>query len=362
MKFYLLVAKPENVKIAVEHYYPDLTEDVSDMLDDIETYEVDDIHEAGLDEASDTSIVQFVNAVLKKAVVEKASDIHFEPFADEYIIRCRIDGALYEVESPPLSLMPAICSRIKVLSNLNISERRKPQDGRIDYKFQGRAVDMRVSTLPTQYGESICIRVLDRENTTLALDNLGFSDTIRKGIDKLISRPNGIFIVTGPTGSGKSTTLYACLNEINSIDSKLLTAEDPVEYDIDGIMQVAIKENIGLTYARVLRSFLRQDPDKIMVGEVRDGETANIAIQSSSHRHTVFTTLHTNDAPGAVARLIDMGVKPFLLAASLLGVLGQRLLRRICENCKTTYKPGKKDLELLDMDEKDVQRKAILLR
>ncbi|MCM8539938.1 MAG: GspE/PulE family protein [Lentisphaeraceae bacterium] len=354
---YMLVAKPETVRIAVDHYYPDTNEDVAELLTELETVEVDDTGEVSFDDINDTSIVKFVDAILKKAVKEQASDIHFEPFAEEYKVRCRIDGALYEVESPPKVLVPAITSRIKILSNLNISEKRIPQDGRIDYSYKGRSVDMRVSTLPTQYGESVCIRVLDRENTSLSLDTLGISETIQSTIEKLIKKPNGIFIVTGPTGSGKSTTLYSCLNEVNTIDTKLLTAEDPVEYDIEGIMQVAINDKIGLTYARILRSFLRQDPDKIMVGEIRDGETANIAIQAALTGHTVFTTLHTNDAPGAVARLVDMGVKPFLLSASLLGVLGQRLLRRICNNCKTTYKPGTKELEALELSEEDVKGK-----
>ena len=354
---YLLIAKPENVRIAVNHYYPDVNESVTELLTELETLDVDDSGEVSMDDVNDTSIVRFVDAILKKAVKEQASDIHFEPFAEEYKVRCRIDGALYEVESPPKILAAAITSRIKVLSNLNISERRIPQDGRIDYTYRGRAVDMRVSTLPTQYGESVCIRVLDRENTSLSLDTLGISDDVKRTINSIIKKPNGIFIVTGPTGSGKSTTLYSCLNEVNVIDSKLLTAEDPVEYDIEGIMQVAINEKIGLTYARILRSFLRQDPDKIMVGEIRDGDTANIAIQAALTGHTVFTTLHTNDAPGAVARLIDMGVKPFLLSASLLGVLGQRLLRRICSNCKTTYKPGNKELEALDLTVEDVKDK-----
>ena len=354
---YMLVAKPETVRIAVDHYYPDVNESVTELLEELETIEIDDSGDVSMDDVNDTSIVKFVDAILKKAVKEQASDIHFEPFAEEYKVRCRIDGALYEVESPPKVLVPAITSRIKVLANLNISERRIPQDGRIDYSYKGRAVDMRISTLPTQYGESVCIRVLDRENTSLALDSLGISENIRKTIESIIKRPNGIFIVTGPTGSGKSTTLYSCLNEVNTIDSKLLTAEDPVEYDIEGIMQVAINDKIGLTYARILRSFLRQDPDKIMVGEIRDGETANIAIQAALTGHTVFTTLHTNDAAGAVARLVDMGVKPFLLSASLLGVLGQRLLRRICLNCRTTYKPGNKDLEALELVEEDVKGK-----
>ena len=354
---YMLVAKPENVRIAVDHYYPDVNESVSELLSELETIEKNAEDDVSLDEVNDTSIVKFVDAILKKAVLEQASDVHFEPFAEEYKVRCRIDGALYEVESPPKVLVPAITSRIKVLANLNISERRIPQDGRIDYTYKGRAVDMRVSTLPTQYGESVCIRVLDRENTSLSLHTLGISDEVKASIENIIKKPNGIFIVTGPTGSGKSTTLYSCLNEVNTIDSKLLTAEDPVEYDIEGIMQVAINDKIGLTYARILRSFLRQDPDKIMVGEIRDGETANIAIQAALTGHTVFTTLHTNDAPGAVARLVDMGVKPFLLSASLLGVLGQRLLRRICTECRTTYKPGSKELESLELTEEDVAGK-----
>jgi type IV pilus assembly protein PilB len=356
---YIIVARPENVQITVDHYYPSATaQEEYELQNELDGVEYVDEEDASFDEANDTSIVKFVEAILKKAVHDKASDIHFEPFQDEYKIRCRVDGALFEVESPPKALMAAISSRIKVLSSMNISERRVPQDGRIDYTYEGRAVDMRVSTLPTQYGESICIRVLDRENTSLELETLGFSEDIRAKIESVIHRPNGVFIVTGPTGSGKSTTLYSCLNELNTPDSKILSAEDPVEYDIEGIMQVPIKENIGLTYARVLRAFLRQDPDRIMVGEIRDGETANIAIQAALTGHTVFTTLHTNDAPGAVARLLDMDVKPFLLSASLLGVLGQRLLRRVCADCKTSYKPGKKDLELLEMTEDDCKDKA----
>ena len=355
---YTLVAIPENVMVAVDHFYPVQTEAVGSILDDLAAVVFkEEEEEISFDQLNDTSIVKFVDSILRKAVEDKASDIHFEPFQDEYKIRCRVDGALYEVDGPPKALCTAVSSRIKVLCNMNISERRIPQDGRIDYRYKGRSVDMRVSTLPTQYGESICIRVLDRENTSLSLDTLGLSDKIREQIDRLIKRPNGIFIVTGPTGSGKSTTLYSCLNELNTLDTKILTAEDPVEYDIEGIMQVGIKENIGLTYARVLRSFLRQDPDKIMVGEIRDGETANIAIQAALTGHTVFTTLHTNDAAGAVARLIDMDIKPFLLSASLISVLGQRLLRRICGACKTTYKPGKRDMELLDLAEEDLKER-----
>jgi len=350
---YVLIAKPVHVQIAVDHYYPNVNDLEAELLEELEIEEIVEEREEDLEVENETSIISFVDAVLRKAIREKASDIHFEPFAEDYKIRCRIDGALYEVHSPPKSLQAAICSRIKVLSNLNVSERRIPQDGRIDYHFQKRSVDMRVSTLPTQYGESVCIRVLDRENTTLALDTLGFSDKLKKSLNELIRKPNGIFIVTGPTGSGKSTTLYSCLNEINNQSTKILTAEDPIEYDIEGIMQVGVKENIGLTYASVLRAFLRQDPDRIMVGEVRDSETANIAIQAALTGHAVYTTLHTNDAPGAIARLLDMGIKSFLLAASIVGVLGQRLLRRICPECSTSYKPRKKELEDLELHEED---------
>src|SRR6202012_564417 len=255
-------------------------------------------------------------------------------------IRYRVDGALYEMSPPPRSLATAVTSRIKVMSSLNIAERRIPQDGRIQTTMAGRPVDLRVSTLPPQFGESVVLRVLDRSPVKLELENLGMPKAIYEYICAVIELPNGIFIVTGPTGSGKTTTLYAALNRINTVDSKVLTAEDPVEYDIEGIIQVPIIDAIGLTFARVLRAFLRQDPDRIMVGETRDLETAQIAIQASLTGHLVFTTLHTNDAPSAVARLIDMGVEPFLIASSLEGVLGQRLVRKICTSCRQPYEPS----------------------
>ena len=304
--------------------------------------------------ASSAPIVKYVNTVLAQAIQARASDIHFEPFEHEFKIRYRVDGALYEMSPPPRSLSTAITSRIKVMSNLNIAERRVPQDGRIQTTMSGRQVDLRVSTLPTQFGESIVLRVLDRSTVKLDLAAIGLPKRIYDYICAVIEKPNGIFIVTGPTGSGKTTTLYACLNRINTEDAKLLTAEEPVEYEIEGIQQVPVNEAIGLTFARCLRAFLRQDPDRIMVGETRDLETAQIAIQASLTGHLVFTTLHTNDAPGAVARLIDMGVEPFLIASSLEGVLGQRLVRKICTGCKTPYEPSESILRQIGLSVHDL--------
>ena len=291
-------------------------------------------------EANSAPIIRYVDLVLYQAINEGASDIHFEPFEQEFKIRYRVDGALYEMAPPPVHLALPIISRIKVMSNMNIAEKRVPQDGRIVKHVGEKQVDMRVSSLPTQHGESIVLRVLDRGNINLDLDMLGMPDAIFNYINNTVRKPNGIFICTGPTGAGKTTTLYAALREINTVDSKILTAEDPVEYDIDGIIQVPVYENIGLTFARILRAFLRQDPDRILVGEIRDMDTAQIAIQASLTGHLVLTTLHTNDAPGAVTRLVDMGTEPFLVAASLEGILAQRLLRTICKDCKASYEPS----------------------
>jgi len=291
-------------------------------------------------EANATPIIRFVDLILYQAIQDRASDIHFEPFENEFKIRYRVDGALYEMSPPPRHLALPVISRLKVMANMNIAERRLPQDGRIQKHIAGRNVDLRVSTLPNQFGESLVLRVLDRSIVNLDLEALGMPDYIYNFLLEMIERPNGIFIATGPTGSGKTTTLYSCLRKVNTIDSKLLTAEEPVEYDLEGIVQVPVNDAIGLTFARVLRSFLRQDPDRIMVGETRDLETAQIAIQASLTGHLVFTTLHTNDAPGAITRLIDMGVEPFLISSTLEAVLGQRLLRSICRQCRTTYIPG----------------------
>jgi type IV pilus assembly protein PilB len=305
-------------------------------------------------EASATPIIRLVDLILFQAIQDRASDIHFEPFENEFKIRYRVDGALYEMAPPPRHLALPVISRVKVMANMNIAERRLPQDGRIQKNVAGRSVDLRVSTLPTQFGESVVLRVLDRSTVNLDLEALGLPDYIHAYIVEIIHRPNGIFIVTGPTGSGKTTTLYSCLRKINTIDSKLLTAEEPVEYDLEGIVQVPVNEAIGLTFARTLRAFLRQDPDRIMVGETRDLETAQISIQASLTGHLVFTTLHTNDAPGAITRLIDMGVEPFLISSTLEAVLGQRLLRSICPECRTTYQPGETLLTQLGLSRGDI--------
>ena len=305
-------------------------------------------------EANATPIIRFVDLILYQAIQDRASDIHFEPFENEFKIRYRVDGALYEMSPPPRHLALPVISRLKVMASMNIAERRLPQDGRIQKHIAGRNVDLRVSTLPTQFGESLVLRVLDRSIVNLDLEALGMPNYIYNFLLEIIERPNGIFIATGPTGSGKTTTLYSCLRKVNTIDSKLLTAEEPVEYDLEGIVQVPVNEAIGLTFARVLRSFLRQDPDRIMVGETRDLETAQIAIQASLTGHLVFTTLHTNDAPGAITRLIDMGVEPFLISSTLEAVLGQRLLRSICQKCRTTYNPSEAILAELGISRHDI--------
>lgn len=300
-------------------------------------------------EANSAPIVRYVDLVLYQAIRERASDIHFEPFEKEFKIRYRVDGSLYEMAPPPIHLALPIISRVKVMSNMNIAERRVPQDGRIVKTIGDKGVDLRVSTLPTTFGESVVLRVLDRSSVNLDLPALGLPKHVDEYVRLTLDKPNGIFVVTGPTGAGKTTTLYAGLRLINRIDTKILTAEDPVEYDIDGIIQVPVHEAIELTFARILRAFLRQDPDKILVGEIRDLQTAQIAIQASLTGHLVLSTLHTNDAAGAVTRLVDMGTEPFLVAASLEGVLAQRLVRTICKECKTSYEPNEAVLSQLGL-------------
>jgi type IV pilus assembly protein PilB len=305
-------------------------------------------------EANSAPIVKFVDLVMHQAIKERASDIHFEPFEREFKIRYRVDGSLYEMAPPPIHLANSIISRIKVMANMNIAERRIPQDGRIMTTVGGKPVDMRVNSLPTQHGESVVLRVLDRSSVNLDLEVLGMQPFLLDYIIETIHKPNGIFIVTGPTGAGKTTTLYACLRRINTIDCKLITAEDPVEYELDGVMQVPINDAVGLTFAKALRSFLRQDPDRIMVGEMRDLETAQIAIQASLTGHLVLSTLHTNDSAGAVTRLVDMGVEPFLVSATLEGVLAQRLLRTICKSCRAPYEPSLHILNQLNLAPEDL--------
>ncbi|MGJ8695016.1 MAG: GspE/PulE family protein [Verrucomicrobiaceae bacterium] len=310
------------------------------------------------EEANSAPIMRYVDLVLFQAIKEKASDIHFEPFESEFKIRYRVDGSLYEMSPPPVHLALPIISRVKVMSNMNIAERRVPQDGRIVKQIGEQHVDMRVSSLPTQYGESVVLRVLDRNSVNLDLPALGLPAHVHEYVVDTMNKPNGIFIVTGPTGAGKTTTLYAALREINRIDTKILTAEDPVEYDVDGIIQIPTNEAIGLSFGRVLRAFLRQDPDKILVGEMRDFETSQIAIQASLTGHLVLSTLHTNDAAGAVTRLVDMGSEPFLVAASLEGILAQRLLRTICKECKSPYEPSEAILAQLGVSPHELGDKS----
>ena len=347
----LLVSDPEYMPNTIKHFYGELNSSLDDILHEIEGLQgIGDSDKELSGAASQAPIIRFVDRVLEEAIKAKASDVHFEPFEDQFRIRYRIDGALYEMAPPPKSLAGAVIARIKVMSSLNIAERRVPQDGRIKTTMGGRPVDLRVSTLPTQYGESVVCRILDKTVVNLDLENLSMPSEIKDGIRELVNRPNGIFIVTGPTGSGKTTTLYSALREVNTTDLKILTAEDPVEYEIEGIMQVQINHQVGLTFAGALRSFLRQDPDTIMVGEIRDLETAQIAVQASLTGHVVLSTLHTNDAPGAVTRMLDMGLEPFLIAASLEGVLAQRLLRKICKTCRTAYEPDRQMLNMLQVD------------
>ncbi|HEX8912762.1 MAG TPA: ATPase, T2SS/T4P/T4SS family, partial [Humisphaera sp.] len=308
--------------------------------------------------ADSNPVKKLINMVLLQAIKAKASDIHFEPFETEFKMRYRIDGVLYEMSPPPPHIAPAISSRVKVMANLDIAEHRLPQDGRIELNVNNMPIDLRVSVLPTMFGESVVMRVLDRGNVNLDLDKLGMREEDLHGIRQLIHKPNGIVIVTGPTGSGKTTTLYSALRELNDPSMKLITAEDPVEYDIDGIIQCQVKSEIEMTFGKILRSMLRQDPDVILVGEVRDKETAEIAVQASLTGHLVFTTLHTNDAPSSIARLLDLGLEPFLVTATLEGVVAQRLVRRICLNCKTTYEPTEEQLMELALKPEDVVGKT----
>jgi type IV pilus assembly protein PilB len=363
-----VVADPSQIEKAINKHYGQESDSVADILKELgadkdiaqevsEASVSSDAHDLA-DLANETPIIRFVNLVLYQAVQDRASDIHFEPFEDEFKIRYRVDGALYEMTPPPKHLALPVTSRLKVMANLDISERRLPQDGRIAINLAGRQIDLRVSTLPTQFGESVVLRVLDRSAVRLEIEALGLPKLIYDYLSQAVQQPNGIFIVTGPTGSGKTTTLYSALRRINTIDSKLLTAEDPVEYDIEGIMQVAINEGVGLTFGKALRSFLRQDPDVIMVGEIRDLETSQIAIQASLTGHLVLSTLHTNDAPGAVTRLVDMGVEPFLISSTLMAVLAQRLVRTICKKCRTPFEPTENQLTLLNLSPHDIGDKV----
>ncbi|MFC1582712.1 GspE/PulE family protein [Planctomycetota bacterium] len=355
----------EGLEGALGEYYSGADESFEDMLSEfdddgmaewMDANENDDIDIQSLEQMSNEApVIKLLNLVLLQAIKDQASDIHFEPFEKDYRIRYRIDGALYDMMPPPKHLSLAIASRIKVMSKLNIAERRLPQDGRIQLTIGGRSVDLRVSTLPTMFGESVVIRVLDRTVVSLDMEKIGLPDIYLKKLDEMITLPHGIIVVTGPTGSGKTTTLYACLNKVNSPEIKIITTEDPVEYEIDGLIQVHINAEIGVTYAACLRSILRQDPDKILVGEIRDKETADIAIEASLTGHLVFSTLHTNDAPSSLTRLLDMGLEPFLIAATIESIVAQRLVRTICLNCKKQYSPTADMLYELNLAEKDVE-------
>ena len=358
LEIHIIVCDPQTVSSLLDHYYGAEQSSMNNFLGDVGLDQFENLDESKegdlVDAANETPIIRFVNLVIQQAIRAQASDIHFEPFENEFRIRYRVDGALYEMSPPPKSLALPVISRIKVISELNIAEHRIPQDGRIKMTIEGRAVDLRVSTLPTQFGESVVLRVLDKSAVNLDLDNLGLPENVKSGIRGAVRRPNGIFIVTGPTGSGKTTTLYSALREVNEIETKILTAEDPVEYEIEGIMQVPVNHQVGLDFARALRAFLRQDPDKIMVGEIRDIETARIAVQASLTGHVVLSTLHTNDAPGAITRLVDMGLEPFLLSASLEFILAQRLVRKICSSCKQEFVPKNDMLQNLGLLRKDL--------
>ena len=357
----------EAIEEALKKHYGTETQSISELINEVassaafnlmehrdESIDLDVLMEA----VESNPVKRLVNMVLLEAIRNRASDIHFEPFEDEFKMRYRIDGVLYEMLPPPRSIAVAIASRIKVMSNLNIAESRVPQDGRIELIVNGNQIDLRVSTLPTMFGESVVLRVLDRSNVSLDVEKLGMREDDVKIFRQIIKRPNGIIVVTGPTGSGKTTTLYSALNEVNDVAVKILTSEDPVEYDIDGLVQCQIHEEIGLTFARCLRSFLRQDPDIVLVGEMRDRETATIAVEASLTGHLVFSTLHTNDAPSAIARLLDLGLEAYMLTATIDTIVGQRLVRRICDKCKEEFFPTEEMLMELNLTTEDVAGKA----
>ncbi len=361
------IARREDIETALMKYYDVQPESISDLINEVagdehlailedrgESIDLETIKEM----ADSNPVKRLVNMVLLEAIRNRASDIHFEPFEDEFKMRYRIDGVLYEMLPPPRSIAVALASRIKVMSNLDIAERRLPQDGRIELVVNGNPVDLRVSVLPTMFGESVVMRVLDRSNVSLDLERLGLRDDDLQLLRQLIGRPHGIVVVTGPTGSGKTTTLYAALNELNVVGTKILTSEDPVEYDIDGLIQCQINEDVGLTFHRCLRSFLRQDPDIILVGEMRDLETAKISVEASLTGHLVFSTLHTNDAPSSIARLLDLGLESFLITATVEAIVAQRLVRTICTHCKEEFVPTEEALMELNLTPEQVSNRV----
>jgi type IV pilus assembly protein PilB len=361
------IASGEQIDKLIAKYYQAAAEGLGEVLGELseddtlkdlknkgESIDIDSLEEA----ANSNPVRKLINLVLLQAIKDKASDVHFEPFEGEFKLRLRIDGVLYEMMPPPAHIGPAISSRIKVMANLDIAEHRMPQDGRIELSVNNQPIDLRVSVLPTMFGESVVMRVLDRANVSLDLDKVGMREEDLAVAHQLVHKPNGIVIVTGPTGCGKTTTLYSCLRTVNDPSSKLITAEDPVEYDIDGVIQCQVKPDIELTFGRILRAMLRQDPDVILVGEIRDKETAEIAVQASLTGHLVFSTLHTNDAPSAIARMLDLGLEPFLITATVEAIIAQRLVRKICLNCKTEYTPTLEQLMELELRTEDVVGKV----
>ncbi|MEI8383608.1 MAG: ATPase, T2SS/T4P/T4SS family [Planctomycetota bacterium] len=338
------VSNAKDVEAAIARYYADREESIEDIIGQLEQDSEDgNAKGRGYDLADDADaapIRKLLNMILLLAIKDQASDIHFEPFEDEFKVRVKADGMLYEMVPPPRHLANAIVSRIKIMSELDIAERRMPQDGRIELNVGGHSVDLRVSVLPTLFGEAVVMRVLDRTVVQLDLNKIGMDANTLSKFRVVLKRPNGIVLVTGPTGSGKTTTLYSALNELNDIETKIITTEDPIEYDIDGLIQVPVNPDIQVTFANVLRAILRHDPDTILVGEIRDFETAEVSIQSALTGHLVFSTLHTNDAPSAITRLRDMGIEPFLITATVEAVLAQRLVRKICTECRTEFEPS----------------------
>jgi general secretion pathway protein E len=357
------LAREEEILDAVGRLFNTDTTSMGRIIEDIGKDDVEDLtidDEGDVDHlkdlASEAPVIRLVNLLITRAIELRASDIHLEPFEGDFKVRYRVDGVLHDEEAPPKRLQAAVISRIKIMAKLNIAERRLPQDGRIKLRVLGKEIDFRVSTLPTMFGESVVLRILDRESVILDLEKLGFPDYDLTKFRDLINRPYGIILVTGPTGSGKTTTLYAGLSEINSPEKKIITVEDPIEYQLGGVNQVQVKSGIGLSFANILRSILRQDPDIIMIGEIRDAETAEIAIHSALTGHLVFSTLHTNDAAGAVTRLLEMGMENYLISSSLIGIMAQRLVRVICPECKEPYTPEVGVMEELGISHTEVTK------
>ena len=366
-----VVAAKNDIENSITRYYGSADDTVENMLQEITEGEVDfglptnKAAQTKLEDANETDadapIIKLVGLVIMEAYRNRASDIHIEPLEKRLRVRYRIDGVLQEVDNPPKRLQASIISRLKIMSNMSIAEKRVPQDGRIQIPVMGRTLDLRVSCLPTNHGESIVMRILDKTSLLLGLGDLGFFSDDQETMSKIINMPDGVFLVTGPTGSGKTTTLYGCLNEINKPDRKIITVEDPVEYQLGGINQVQVNADINLTFAAALRSILRQAPNIIMIGEIRDLETANIAVQAALTGHLVFSTLHTNDAPSAVTRIVDMGVKPFLVASAVKAIMAQRLIRKVCPKCRVPYMPTDYEMQVLKLNP-DEMKNATLVR